>query len=90
MKGAPQFEFNLTDMRFLGHAGCNSISGNIDVVGNKITFGSLVGTLMACPHMKVEKAVIAALNQKTLTYSIDKMKLTLVSGKTKMVLHKID
>ena len=90
MKGAPQFEFNLTDMRFLGHAGCNSISGNIDVVGNKITFGSLMGTLMACPNMKVEKAVIAALNQKTLTYSIDKMKLTLVSGKTKMVLHKID
>jgi len=90
MKGAPQFEFNLTEMRFLGHAGCNSISGNIDVVGNKITFGSLMGTLMACPNMKVEKAVIGALNQKTVTYSIDKMKLTIVSGKTKMILQKVD
>ncbi|HEX9251864.1 MAG TPA: copper resistance protein NlpE N-terminal domain-containing protein [Ignavibacteriaceae bacterium] len=90
MKGMPQFEFNLTDMRFAGHAGCNSISGPIDVVDNKITFGNLMGTLMACPNMKVEKAVVNALNQKTVTYSIDKLKLTLVSGKTKMVFQKVD
>jgi heat shock protein HslJ len=89
-KGYPTFEFNLTEMRFGGHAGCNSLSGNIEVVGNKITFGNLMGTLMACPNMKLEKAVIGALNEKTLTYSIDKMKLTLVSGKTKMVLQKVD
>ena len=89
-KGSPTFEFNLTEMRFGGHAGCNSLSGNIEVVGNKITFGNLMGTLMACPNMKLEKAVIGALNEKTLTYSIDKMKLTLVSGKTKMVLQKVD
>ncbi len=90
MKGMPTFEFNLTDMRFGGHAGCNSISGGINVVGSKITFGSLMGTLMACPNLKVERAVIEALNQKTVTYSIDKMKLTIVSGKTKMVLQKVD
>jgi heat shock protein HslJ/uncharacterized membrane protein/uncharacterized lipoprotein NlpE involved in copper resistance len=89
-KGMPQFEFNLNEMRFSGHAGCNQINGGIAVVGNKITFGNLVGTLMSCPNMKVEKAVITALNDKTVTYSIDKMKLTLVSGKTKMVLKKVD
>jgi uncharacterized membrane protein len=89
-KGMPQFEFNLTEMRFGGHAGCNNLSGSINVVGNKITFGSLMGTLMACPNMKIEKAVVEALNQKTVTYSIDKMKLTIVSGKTKMVLKKVD
>jgi uncharacterized membrane protein/uncharacterized lipoprotein NlpE involved in copper resistance len=90
MKGMPTFEFNLTDMRFGGHAGCNQINGGISVVGNKITFGNLVGTLMSCPNMKVEKAVIIALNDNTVTYSIDKMKLTIVSGKTKMVLQKVD
>ncbi len=88
--GMPQFEFNLTEMKFSGHAGCNTIGGSINVVGNKVTFGALMGTLMACPNMKVEKAVIDALNQKTVTYTIDKKKLTLVSGKTKMVLKKID
>jgi len=90
MKGRPQFEFNLTEMNFSGHAGCNQINGGITVIGNKITFGNLVGTLMSCPNMKVERAVIEALNQKTVTYSIDKMKLTIVSGKTKMVLQKVD
>ena len=89
-KGMPLFEFNLTENRFSGHAGCNQINGGVSVVGNKIAFGDLVGTLMACPNMKIEKAVIEALNQKTVTYSIDKMKLTLVSGKTKMVFKKID
>jgi heat shock protein HslJ len=49
-----------------------------------------MGTLMACPNMKIEKAVVKALDQKTVTYSIDKMKLTLVSGKTKMVFKKVD
>ncbi len=90
MKGMPQFEFNLAEMRFSGHAGCNTIGGSINVVGNQITFGALMGTLMACPNMKVEKVVIDALNQKTVAYSIDKMKLTIVSGKTKMVLKKVD
>ena len=89
-KGLPQFEFNLTENRFSGHAGCNQINGGITVVGNKITFGDLVGTLMSCPNMKIEKAVVTALNQKTVTYTIDKLKLTLVSGKTKMVFKKVD
>jgi heat shock protein HslJ/uncharacterized membrane protein/uncharacterized lipoprotein NlpE involved in copper resistance len=89
-KGMPLFEFNLTENRFSGHAGCNQINGGITVVGNKITFGNMMGTLMSCPNMKIEKAVIKALDQKTVTYSIDKLKLTLVSGKTKMVFKKVD
>ena len=89
-KGFPQFEFNLNESSFGGHAGCNDLSGDITVVGNKITFGNLTGTLMSCKNMKLEKAVIQALNQKTITYSIDKLKLTLVSGKTKMVFKKVD
>ena len=89
-KGLPTFEFYPDEMRFSGHAGCNSLSGNINVVGNKITFGSLVGTLSTCPDMTVEKALVKAIDQKTVTYSIDKLKLTLVSGKTKMVFTKVD
>lgn len=89
-KGLPQFEFNLNEMKFFGHAGCNNISGGMNVCGDKITFGALMGTLMACPNMKVERAVVEALNQKTVAYSIDKLKLTMVSGKTKMVFKKVD
>ncbi|MDP2366484.1 MAG: copper resistance protein NlpE N-terminal domain-containing protein [Ignavibacteria bacterium] len=89
-KGLPTFEFYPDEMRFGGHAGCNSLSSSINVIGNKITFGNLIGTLTACPDMTVEKAVVKAIDQKTVTYSIDKMKLTLVSGKTKMVFKKVD
>ena len=52
-KGLPQFEFNLNEMKFFGHAGCNNISGSMNVYGGKITFGALMGTLMACPNMQV-------------------------------------
>lgn len=89
-KGMPQFEFIFDGMRFSGHAGCNTMNGAIDVAGNKIKFGGLVSTMMSCKNMKVEKAVSDALNEKTVTYSIDKMKLTLTSGKTKMVFKKVD
>lgn len=87
-KGSPQFEFNLNESSFGGHAGCNDLSGDITVVGNKVTFGNMMGTLMSCKNMKLEKAIIKALNQKTITYSIDNSKLTLISGKTKMVFKK--
>jgi hypothetical protein len=40
--------------------------------------------------MEVEKAIVGALKQKAVTYSIDKMKVTILSGKTKMVLKKVD
>jgi heat shock protein HslJ/uncharacterized membrane protein len=89
-KGMPTFEFYLDDMRFSGHAGCNTLSGPIEIIGNKIKFGNLMGTLLSCPNMKVEKAVIDALNQKNVTYSIDKLTLKLVSGKTKMIFKKTD
>ena len=88
-KGSPQFEFKMKESSFGGHAGCNDLSGDISVVGDKITFGNLTGTLMSCKNMKLEKAVIQALNQKTVSYSIDNSKLTLVSGKTKMVFKKV-
>ena len=89
-KGLPIFEFYPEEMRFGGHTGCNSLSDRIAVVGDKIIFGNLMGTLMACPDMSVERAVVKAIDQKTVTYSIENLKLTLVSGKTKMVFKKID
>jgi len=91
MKGLPTFEFNLTDMRFGGHAGCNNLSGTIEIKGNKIKFGSIISTMMACPDMTVEQAVVKALDKNSFTYKIEKMKLTLEneSGLI-MVLQKVD
>ena len=87
-KGFPTFEFNLSKMSFNGYAGCNRLNGNIVLVGNKLKFENMVGTLMICPDTKMERAIIDALNSKTFTYKIDKEKLFLESGKTKMVFKK--
>lgn len=90
-KGLPTFEFHLGDNRFSGHAGCNQMSGSIMVEGNRIKFGPIASTKMACPDMTVEQAVSNALSNKTLTYSIDNMKLTLTSTQgLKMVFKRVD
>lgn len=90
-KGLPTFEFHLRDNRFSGHAGCNQMTGSINVEGNKIKFGAIASTKMACPDMTVEQAVGNVLSNNTLTYSIENLMLTLrAADGTKMVFRKID
>lgn len=90
MKGLPTFEFNLKEMRFNGHAGCNNLSSRIELKGNKIKFGNIAATMMACPDMKVERKVIDAINMKSFNYKIENMKLTLENESTKMIFKKVD
>jgi heat shock protein HslJ/uncharacterized membrane protein len=90
-KGLPTFEFHLRDNRFSGHAGCNQMNGSIKAEGNKIKFGPIASTRMACPDMTVEQAVGNALSGKALTYSIENLKLTLIAEDgVKMVFKKVD
>ncbi|MEJ5262331.1 MAG: copper resistance protein NlpE N-terminal domain-containing protein [Ignavibacterium sp.] len=79
MKGLPVFEFKLTDKKFSGHAGCNNLASSIEVSGNRIRFGKLISTKMACPDMSLEKKVTDLLNDNSLTFKIDDMNLTLES-----------
>jgi heat shock protein HslJ/uncharacterized membrane protein len=90
MKGFPTFEFNLKEMRISGHAGCNNLTGKIELKGNKIIFGNFAATMMACPDMQVERAVVDALNNKTFNYKIESLKLTLENGSIKIVFKKVD
>ncbi|MBS4035290.1 MAG: copper resistance protein NlpE N-terminal domain-containing protein [Ignavibacterium sp.] len=90
-KGLPLFEFHLRDNFFSGHAGCNQMTGAIKVEGNKIKFGPIASTKMACPNMEVEQAVSNALSNKTITYLVENMKLTLVAeNDVKMIFRKVD
>lgn len=90
-KGLPVFEFYLNDMRFSGHAGCNQLAGKIEIEGNRITFGEIIATKMACPDMEVEHAVLSALEKSTFNYAVDNPKLTLTDEKNfKISFNKID
>ena len=90
MKGLPKFEFNLRNMRFSGHAGCNNLFGEIELKGHQIKFGNIGSTMMACPDMSVEQAIISALNLKTFSYKIENMGLILENDSIKMVFKKVD
>jgi len=48
-----------------GRGGCNNFKGEYSLQGNKITFGPLASTMMACeePFMNLESAFHAALGQ---------------------------
>ena len=91
LKGLPTFEFNVKDMRFSGHAGCNNLTCGIELKGNKIIFGNIAATMMACPNMEIERAVVDALNKKSFSYKIENLKLTLENQTgVKMVFKKVD
>lgn len=90
MKGIPTFEFNLKNMRFGGHAGCNNLSSKIELKGNEIKFGNIAATMMACPEMKVERKVVDAINMKSFNYKIEDSSLTLENKSIKMTFKKVN
>ena len=46
----PRLHFSLTDKRFSGHTGCNSMSGVFTIQADQLMFGkNMLTTKMACP-----------------------------------------
>lgn len=87
-----QIEINLTKHTFFGNDGCNKITGGITLVNsNKIEFGMIAGTKMACPNMQFSYAFTQALGN-TKTYKIKALKLLFFDddGKQLLVFKKVD
>lgn len=81
-----QFE---QDGTFSGNMGCNGFSGDYRVSDDRIAFGPIMSTLMAClenERMQQESAVLGALNG-SLEYTIDGDTLTIwyAGGKSALV-----
>jgi|GEM_PF-5123657 len=47
----PEITFNTAEMRCFGNDGCNQFNGRFDIEGNRITFGPLASTRMACQNL---------------------------------------
>lgn len=59
---APNLTFSATDERVSGSGGCNRLSGRYTLDGDKLSFGPLAGTMMACiAGMDQEKRFLQAL-----------------------------
>ncbi|WP_266202272.1 META domain-containing protein [Pontibacter kalidii] len=83
----PLLNFSLTENRVSGNAGCNRITGSVEVKGDKLYFGAIAATRMACPDLKVESQVLQVLSKRELTYKIEDGRLRLLQdGEEVMVL----
>jgi heat shock protein HslJ len=76
------------DGQVSGSMGCNSFGGDYSIKGDKITFGSLISTMMACdePRMTQEGAAFALMNM-TVRYAAGGNTLTIFSADEKSVLN---
>lgn len=67
--------------RISGSGGCNRLAGSYQVDGDRITFGQMVGTMMACPDgMEHERAFHDVLG-KAARWRIEGERLELLDAK---------
>ncbi len=68
------------DGTFGGNVGCNSFGADYKVDGDRITFGSIMSTMMFCNEVSTqESAVLAILTDKTVSFTVNGDQLTLTS-----------
>ena len=61
-----------------GSTGCNRFNGTVEINGDKISFGPLATTKMACePRISEQEKLYLDALQKTRSYSLDVAKLRL-------------
>ena len=86
----PFLSLNVQEKQVYGCAGCNRISGDIELneQGN-ISFGQIGSTRMLCPNMGTERAILLALNDvKKYTGTETELELTNEDGKVLLTLVK--
>ena len=69
LKGLPEITFDIGKNRFSGSGGCNRIMGYVSAEGDRLKFGRVASTLMACKNSGEEKEFLAAL-ESTVNYKI--------------------
>jgi heat shock protein HslJ len=77
----PGFTLIAEGRKVQGSAGCNRMKGTYQLSGEKLKFGPLATTRMACPAMQTETAFLKAL-EATTRYEVSGSSLTLYGADT--------
>jgi heat shock protein HslJ len=77
----PGFTLLADGRKVQGSAGCNRMTGTYKLDGDKLKFGPLATTRMACPAMETETAFLKAL-EATTRYEVSGSSLTLYGADT--------
>ena len=78
IKGLPEITFDIGKNRFSGSGGCNRIMGYVNAEGDRLKFGRVASTLMACKNSDLEKEFLSAL-ESTVNYKITGNQLMLAN-----------
>lgn len=89
-KGVPTLELQMKENRAMGNGGCNQFSGQFTPRHDKLNFGPLVSTKMACPAIQQESRYLSALSGKTLGYRLEEGRLYLSNDEHQLVFKKVD
>lgn len=83
-KNKPFFiKLKASDNRIVAFAGCNSITGPYEITeNNRLKFGNLMSTMMACENMETEVTLSKVL-EETNSYVTSGKRLQLLSGSAK-------
>jgi heat shock protein HslJ len=77
---APTMDLRINENRVLGLGGCNRYSGSFGLEQDKMIFGYMMSTMMACPSMTLESQFLRVLNEKALPYKLEKGVLYVGTG----------
>ncbi|SDY58462.1 META domain-containing protein [Hymenobacter psychrophilus] len=86
----PYLELNLTTEQVLGFSGCNGLGGSLTPERAGLRFGTLRGTMMACPALAFEQKFLKALSGQSFTHQIENRRLTLKNRTSTLVFRKFD
>ena len=86
----PYLELNLTTGEVLGFGGCNGLGGSLTPERAGVRFGTLRGTMLACPALPFEQKFQRALSGQSFTYQIENLRLTLKNRVNTLVFRKFD
>lgn len=77
-RNQPSLSIDLTKGSLSGSAGCNRITGTLEPIGDRISFGPIASTRMACPNMEVESQFLKLLSNAELRYKVSEEWLELI------------
>lgn len=83
-----QITLSFTDKYITGNASCNNYSGGYEVNGNKLSFDSLLSTLVACaqPGVMEQETAFLGILQSSAGYEIKDGILSIMDASGKIVL----
>lgn len=85
----PTLVISLAEGRVSGSTGCNRITGTLEPIADRINFGPIAATRMACPDMEVENQILKLLNDRELRYKVSEEWLEMIlEGKGVMMFNR--